>query len=74
MYAILRFFEGIGDAIVSALGFLVSLVQDLVYFIQSLGWAIAQIPTFLGWLPEEATGLCILLIMIVIACRVIGRD
>lgn len=73
MNAIVNFFEGIGDAIVSAFGFLVSLVEDLVYFISVLGWAVAQIPTLLGWIPASLLTILTILITVVIVCRVIGR-
>lgn len=74
MQALITFFEGIADAITSAFSFLISIVEDIVYFIGVLGWTIAQVPVYLSWLPGSLLALLTILITVVVVCRVIGRD
>lgn len=74
MDALISFFEGIGNAIVSAFNFVVSLVSDIVYMIQLTGKFLAQIPSYFSWIPAEITALLIVLFSVVVIYKILGRE
>ena len=74
MDALISFFEGIGNAIVSAFNFVVSLVSDIVYMIQLTGKFLAQIPSYFSWIPAEITTLLIVLFSVVVIYKILGRE
>lgn len=74
MDALISFFEGIGNAIVSAFNFVVSLVSDIVYMIQLTGKFLAQIPSYFSWIPAEITALLVVLFSVVVIYKILGRE
>lgn len=72
--AIKDFIVGIGEGLMSAWDFLVSLIQDIVYVIEITGKALAQIPKIFSWLPVEIVGLLVVLIGVVVVYKVTGRE
>lgn len=74
MDAIVSFFKGIGDAIVSAFDFVISFFQDLIYVIQLLGKVILSIPGYLSWLPASVVALLLTLFAIVVIYKILGRE
>lgn len=74
MQAILDFLGSIGEAIVAAFDFLVSLIMDLVYLVQLTGKMLAQVPMYFAWLPPGMTALLISAITIAVLFKIIGRD
>lgn len=74
MDGIIKFFQGIGDAIVAVFDFVVSLFSDLVYLIQLLGSALANMSGFLDWLPPEMVSLLLVLVSIVVIYKILGRE
>lgn len=74
MDAIISFFQGIGNAIVAVFDFVVSFFSDLVYLIQLLGSALANMPGFLNWLPPEMVTLLLVLVSIVVIYKILGRE
>ena len=74
MQGLISFFEGIGDAIVTAFQYLVSLIGDLVALVQGLLWATAQLPKFLFWLPGEIQAMILLLLSFAVLYKILGRE
>lgn len=74
MDAIIGFFKGIGDAIVSAFDFVISFFQDLIYVIKLLGKVILSIPNYLSWLPSSVVALLLTLFAIVVIYKILGRE
>lgn len=74
MDAIVSFFTGLGDAIVSAFDFVISFFSDLVYVIQLLGKVVLSIPSYFSWLPSGVSALLITLFAIVVIYKIIGRE
>lgn len=74
MDALLSFFKGIGDAIVSIVDFVIGLFQDLIYMIQLLGQVVLNIPAYFSWLPGEVIALVVLAIGVVVVYKILGRE
>lgn len=74
MNALVSFFEGIGQAINTAISFLTSLIADLVWLIQTLFWALSQIPSFLSWIPPGFAALIIGTFAAVVIYKIMGRE
>lgn len=74
MQAILDFFAGIGDAIVSVIDFVISLFGDLVYMVQITGVFIAEIPNYFAWLPGPLLSLIIVIFAVVVLYKILGRE
>ena len=74
MDAIVSFFTGIGNAIVSAFDFIVSFFSDLIYVIQLLGKVVLSIPSYFAWLPSSISALLVTLFAIVVIYKILGRE
>lgn len=74
MDAIVSFFTGIGNAIVSAFDFVISFFSDLVYVIQLLGKVVLSIPGYFSWLPGSVSTLLVTLFAIVVIYKILGRE
>ncbi len=74
MSGIISFLESIGNAIVAAIGFVISFFGDVVYLIQLLAKAVGSIPEYLSWLPGELVALVMILIAVVMIYKILGRE
>lgn len=74
MDAIVSFFTGLGNAIVSAFDYVISFFSDLVYVIQLLGKVVLSIPSYFSWLPGGVSALLITLFAIVVIYKILGRE
>lgn len=74
MQAIVSFFEGIGNAIVTLVDFLVSIISDTVWMIKTLGTASYQALNMLNWLPEEFLGIIGIVLSVVLIYKILGRE
>lgn len=74
MQAIVNFFEGIGDVILAVVEFVVSFFSDIVWIIDTLLWAIGQIPSFLGWIPAQLQAVILVAFSVVIIYKIMGRE
>lgn len=74
MDAILQFFRGIGDAIVSIFDFIFSMVGDLVYLVGLTGKFLAHIPSYFSWLPPQLLSVLLSTFAIVVLYKVFGRE
>lgn len=74
MDAILGFFKGIGDAIISVFDFVISFFGDVVYIVQLTGKFLVQIPTYFSWLPAPLLGIVVAVFGIVVIYKIMGRE
>lgn len=74
MDAIVNFFEGIGDVILAVVDFVVSFFSDLVWIINTLVWAVAQIHGLLSWIPGEILAIITITLSVVMIYKIMGRE
>lgn len=74
MDAIVSFFTGIGNFLVSVIDFVISFFSDLIYVIQLLGKVVLSIPSYFSWLPGGVSSLFITLFAIVVIYKILGRE
>lgn len=73
MFGIIDAIKGFFDFIVSLVGFVLKIFQDLIYVVKILGQTVANIPTYLGFLPTVVLSLFMGAIAVVVVYKVIGR-
>lgn len=74
MGQIVNFFKMLIDLLVGAVQFVVKLLKDLVYVVQLLGQAVANLPQYLGFLPSMAVSVLVTVFAIVVIYKVLGRE
>lgn len=74
MDAIVNFFEGIGDVILAVVEFVVSFFSDLVWIINTLLWAVGEIPSLLSWIPAEILAILTVTLSVVMIYKIMGRE
>lgn len=74
MNAIIQFFEGIGNAIVSLVDFVIGLISDLVYLVKFTAEILAEIPSYFSWIPQELTVLLLPIFTFVVLFKIMGRE
>lgn len=74
MTAVINFFEGIGDVILALVDFIVSFFSDLVWIIQTLLWALTQIPSLLSWIPAPIQAVLLVTFSVVVIYKIMGRE
>lgn len=74
MGAIITFFEGLADAIVGAIDFLIGFIEDIVYIVKITGEFVLQIPSYLGWLPSSVLAIIVVVFGVVVIYKVMGRE
>lgn len=74
MNAIVNFFEGIGDIIVSVVDFVISFFSDLGWIINTLLWAVDAIPGMLSWIPDEILVIIMITVSVVVIYKIMGRE
>ena len=74
MDAILKFFQGIGNAIISVIDFVIGLFKDLIYMIQLLGQVVLNLPSYFSWLPTQLLSIFLVIISVVVIYKILGRE
>lgn len=74
MDAIVSFFSGIGNFLISVCDFVISFFGDLIYIIQLLGKIAFSIPGYFSWLPDNLLALLLTLFAIVVIYKILGRE
>lgn len=74
MNALVSFFEGIGQAITTAISFLTSMIADLVWLIKTIFWALGQLPSFFTWIPPGLSALILGTFAAVAIYKIMGRE
>ena len=74
MNAIINFFEGIGDVILAVVQFVISFFSDIVWIINTLVWAVGQIPSLLAWIPGPIQAIILVTFSVVVIYKIMGRE
>lgn len=74
MQAVIDFFGTIGSIISTVIDFVIGLFQDLLFLIQLLGNMLANIDTYLSFLPTAAVTSVVLIFSIAIIFKILGRE
>lgn len=74
MQAITDFFNMVGSIISTAIKFVISLFQDLLFLIQLLGNFLANLPTYFSFLPSTVTASVLLIFSIAVIFKILGRE
>lgn len=74
MQAIIDFFATIGDIVTVVIEFVVGLFKDLLFLIQLLGNFLANLPTYLGFLPSAVVASVIVIFSIAVIFKILGRE
>lgn len=74
MGALIGFFESIGNMLSSVFGFVIGLIEDLVYMVTLLGKFIVSIPSYLAWLPAPVVIIIVSIFGVVLIYKILGRE
>lgn len=74
MDALIKFFEGIGQAINTVIDFVISFFQDTVWIIKTVGWAFRQVGNLFSWIPPELLTVVTIIFTVVMIYKIMGRD
>lgn len=74
MSTLIQFISGIGDAVLAAFEFLSSLIKDTLYVAQLASQAVASIPDYFAFFPQEILSLIVVLFTLVIIYLILGRQ
>lgn len=74
MQAVIDFFALIGSVITTAIDFIIGLVKDLFFVIQLLANMLANIDTYISFLPRAAAGTIVLIFTVAMIFKIAGRD
>lgn len=74
MDALIKFFEGIGQAINTVIDFVISFFQDTVWIIKTIGWAFSQVGGLISWIPPELLAIVTAIFAVVMVYKIMGRD
>lgn len=74
MQTILEWFQWLGDLIVSLFKFFADTIEGLVYIVQLLGYFIAKIPDYFGWLPPEFLTIVVMVFAVAVTYKILGRE
>lgn len=68
------FIAGIGEGIAMAIDFLLDFFQSIADMVKWTGKALAQIPKLFSWLPPEMLAVLVVIFIVVVAYKVMGRE
>ena len=68
------FLQGIWDAIITVIEFVVDFIKDIIYIVQLVGETVLKIPDYIGWLPTYVTASIVVLFAIVVIYKILGRE
>lgn len=71
---IFEILKSIGDFFVTIGQFLYDFVKDIIYMIELVGEAVAQIPDYISWLPVEVVTIIVSIFAIVVIYKILGRE
>lgn len=74
MTAIINFIQGIAAGVQAAIDFLLSMIQDVAYVVQLTAEFVAQIPTYLSFLPAPVVALIVSIFAVVVIYKILGRE
>lgn len=68
------FLQGIWDAIITVIEFVVDFIKDIIYVVQLVGETVLKIPEYIGWLPSYFTATVLVIFAIVVIYKILGRE
>lgn len=68
------FLQGIWDAIITVIEFVVDFIKDIIYVVQLVGETVLKIPEYIGWLPTYVTASIVVIFAIVVIYKILGRE
>lgn len=74
MSAFFDLLDGIGQAFISLINFVVDLVSDLVWFVGFISEMLPAMPAFFTWLPAGLSTILFSCIGVVVVLRILGRS
>lgn len=74
MQAILDWFASVSDTISSVIDYFVGVIEDLVEMAIMLGYAAADIPSILSFLPSPIVTILVSFLTAAILYKVLGRE
>ena len=74
MQAVADFLRSIGDLLLSLVGFVINLFEDLVFMIKVIGKFVAEIPFYFSWLPSQLVTMIVIIFGVVVVYKILGRE
>lgn len=74
MIGVINLIKGFFEFVVSIVNFVLKILQDLIYVVKILGQTVANLPTYLGFLPTTVLALFVGCLSIVVCYKVLGRS
>lgn len=74
MEDILDMLEGFIDMIMSLVDWVWFLINEVVYLVELLNSILANIGTYLGWMPLTMSSVIVLILGVVVIYKIMGRE
>lgn len=74
MRTLIEFFKGIGTFIGSVFDFIIDTVEGLAYIVKLTAHFTAKIPDYFSWLPPEFLAMVVLVFLIAVIYKILGRE
>lgn len=74
MQAIVDFFTGLFDIVVSLVEFVISFIGDIVYVIELTGVFVSNIPSYFAWMPSVYVTIIVSIFSVVVIYKILGRE
>lgn len=74
MQGIIDFLGLIGQAIVSVIEFVISMIQDLVFVVQLAANFVIAIPSYFAWLPAPIMTMLVTAVTVIFIYKIAGRS
>lgn len=68
------FLEGIWDAILTVIEFVIDFIKDIIYVVQLVGETVLKIPDYIGWLPTGFVSIILVIFSVVVIYKILGRE
>lgn len=74
MNGIIKAFESFFETIKVIIDFVIGIFEDLLFLIQLLGNFLANLPTYLGFLPSAVVTAALTIFSVAVIFKILGRD
>lgn len=74
MEVVISFFSGLADMVLTPFRWLASLIEDIAYIAKLLVKALAAIPSYFSWIPDDALAILLVIFGIVAIYKLAGRE
>lgn len=66
--------QNIAQFFTSVWDFILNIVNEIVFVVQSLAKVVTTIPQYFGWLPAGVLGTLLVIIGVVVVYKIMGRE